>query len=216
LNTYLLGKYPIAPSSNRKRGDRRARQNKSPNEVVSLTPQQSFETQLARHTDATPIRGKLLGNSAALAAGVPSVLFLIQPSTLGSRVSSIASDYLRYRIKWLRIRFLGNVPTTANTQVATTAIGILDDIGYSGEPPTTVSGITELRCSATQFTNETVPTILEFRPIDKKKWYYCNAPSNDRFDSVATVYGGSTVAGSVAYEIDYCVVFAGAFTTGAL
>jgi len=166
---------------------------------------------LARHTDATPVRGKFIG-TATLAASTPLALFLIQPANLGARVASIASDYLRYRIKWFRIRFLGVSVTT----VSSTSLGILDDVNYAGEPPTTVSGVAELRCSATTFSSETIPTILEFRPLDKKRWYYNTSTSNDRFDSTGTLYAASTGAGSLQYEIDYCVVFSGAYTVGAL
>jgi len=163
------------------------------------------------HTDSTPIRGKFVG-SATLTAGTPLALFLIQPANLGSRVASIASDYLRYRVKWFRIRFLGAGTTT----VSTTSMGILDDVNYAGEPPTTVSGVAELRCSATTFQAETIPTIFEFAPLDRKRWYYCTSTSNDRFDSVGTLYAAATAAGTVQYEMDFCVVFSGAFTTGAL
>jgi hypothetical protein len=204
----------ITPTSRRsKRGDRRARQNKSPAVVVSVTPQQSFEMSLAQHTDSTPIRGKFVGTVAT--TSTPSVAFLILPANLGARVASISSDYLRYRIKWFRIRFLGTSVGTSSGGF--TSMGVLDDVGYSGEPPTTGSGVSELRCSATVFTNQTDPTVFEYRPVDPKKWYYCIASSgNDRFDAVGTVYAVSSAATSVSYEVDYCVVFAGAFTTGAL
>jgi len=183
--------------------------------VVSYTPQQSFEANLARHNDATPIRGKFVGQVTIATAGAPVAAFLIQPANLGARVASISSDYLRYRIKWLRLRFLG-VPTSASTQVALTSIGILDDVNYSGEPPTTLSGVAELRCSATSFAAETVPTIFEFSPVDPKRWYYCTSPTNDRFDSVGTLYAAASTTGALNYELDYCIVFSGAFTTGAL
>jgi hypothetical protein len=168
---------------------------------------------LAQHSDSTPIRGKFTATVAA--STTPSVAFLILPANLGARVASIASDYLRYRIKWLRIRFLGTSVGASGSGF--TSMGVLDDVGYSGEPPTTGSGVTELRCSATTFTNQTDPTVLEYRPVDPKKWYYCIPSSgNDRFDAVGTVYIASSSATSVSYEVDYCVVFAGAFTTGAL
>jgi len=205
----------ITPTKSRSSASRRVRQNKSPRMVVSYTPQQSFEANLARHNDATPIRGKFIGSVTLATSGVPVAAFLIQPSNLGARVASISTDYLRYRIKWLRLRFLG-APTTAGTNVGLTALGILDDVNYSGEPPTTLSGVAELRCSATSFQNESIPTIFEFMPVDKKRWYYCTSPTNDRFDSVGTLYAASMSIGSVQYEMDYCVVFSGAFTTGAV
>jgi len=180
--------------------------------VVSLTPQQSFERSLALHTDATPIHGRFTGTTTVV-SGTPLALFLVQPANLGSRVASISTDYLRFRIKWLRLRFLGTPVGT--TTAGFTSMGFLDDVNYAGEPPTTVSGVSELRCAATTFTNETIPTTLEFRPVDQKRWYYCTSATNDRFDSVATLYAASNTSTAFAYEVDYCVVFAGASTTGA-
>jgi len=204
----------ITPSSSSSRGvTRRAIQNKTPRAVVCYTPQQSFERSLAVLSDSTPIRGRFTGTTTVV-SGTPLALFLIQPANLGSRVASIASDFLRFRVKWIRIRFLGTPVGT--TTAGFTSMGILDDVNYAGEPPTTVSGVSELRCAATTFTNETVPTTIEFRPLDKKRWYYCTSSSNDRFDSVGTLFAASNASTAFAYEVDYCIVFSGAATAGAL
>jgi len=206
------------PGSNSRRKGRRGaarRADTVPRPVVAMTPQESFERGLALHTDSTNIRGKFVG-TAATTSSTPSALFLIQPSSLGARIASISSDYLRWRIKALRIRFLGVVSTTTSAASGFTSMGVLDDVNYAGEPPTTVSGVSELRCSATTFSNQTVPVNFEFRPLDKSRWYYCTSVSNDRFDSVGTLYVASSSATTISYEVDFSIVFSGAFTVGAL
>jgi len=207
------------PGTNSRRKGRRGaarRADTVPRPVVAMTPQESFERGLALHTDSTNIRGKFVG-TAATTSSTPTALFLIQPSSLGARIASISSDYLRWRIKSLRIRFLGN-PSAAGTGAASgfTSMGVLDDVNYAGEPPTSISGVSELRCSATTFISQTIPVNFEFRPLDKSCWYYCTSVSNDRFDSVGTLYIASSAASSVSYEVDFSIVFSGAFTVGAL
>jgi len=205
-------------SKNRRKGRRGTarRADSVPRPVVAMTPQESFERQLAMHTDSTNIRGKFVG-TVSLPSATPTALFLIQPSTLGARVASISSDYLRWRVKSLRIRFLGEVSGTGNGG-GFTSMGVLDDVNYAGEPPTSVSGVAELRCSASTFTSQTIPVNFDFRPLDPKRWYYCTSVSNDRFDSVGTLYAGTSGSGTAAisYEVDFSIVFSGAYTVGAL
>jgi len=207
---------PLMPGSRSQRKGRRGQARRAdtvPRPVVAMTPQECFERQLALQTDSTVVRGKFVA-TATPATGTPLALFLIQPSSLGTRVASISSDYLRWRVKSLRVRFLGSLASGSGTS-GFVSMGVLDDVNYAGEPPTTVSGVSELRCSATTFLSQTVPVNFEFRPLDKSRWYYCTSVSNDRFDSVGTLYAAAT-AGGISYEIDYSIVFAGAFTVGAL
>jgi hypothetical protein len=158
------------------------------------------------------VEGKLVGQLAITGGTIATVLFL-QPQNFGSRASAFATIFSNWRIKMLRIRFLGSASSSV---ISTTSMGILDDVGVTGEPPTTVSGVSELRCSATTFSGETVPVNFEYSQVDKTQWYRTITGTDTRWVSPGVLYAASPVTGTVAYEIDYRLVFQGAYTTGSI
>jgi len=175
-----------------------------------MTPQEAFVRSLATSSDAISLRGKFLG-TATLVASTPLLLLSLDPANLGGRAAALAGVFTRYRFKYLRVRFLTNAATIPGGVV----MGILDDVAASGEPPTSVSGLLEYRCSATTFTGETVPVSFEWRPSDKQQWNFVDASADNRFQIPATLYAASTVAGAFSYEIDYSITYKGAYDSGA-
>lgn len=201
----------MTPKNQSKRGVRRARQNKSPINVISMTRQEAYERNLSTHSDSSVLRGKYTVNMGLTT--IPSLVAIINPSAFGARATAYAGVFARYRIKELNIKFMPNSTSTA----AITAVGILDDTSLSGDVPTTYQGITELRCSATQFEGVTVPAAFSFQPLDRKKWYYTTVETsgNDvRLSAVGELYAASTAAVSCAFEIDFSIVFSGASDVG--
>jgi hypothetical protein len=102
--------------------------------------------------------------------------------------------------------------------VATAAyvgLGILDDYSGEGDAPANLSGVVNMRCSATSMPGTIDPTYIYYTPLDKSKWYYCNSTSSTsdpRFNIPASLYGATntSAATQVFVELDYTLVFAGA------
>lgn len=175
--------------------------------VVSLTQSEAFEASLATTADSTVLHGKVILVSAT--TPTPLLLLGLTPAAapFGARANAMSTIFSRYRFKKLIIRFL-------STSNGPTALGVLDDVStVTGDGPTTVSGISELRCSALTFTGDTVPTMFTWTPVDKSKWYYCDSEpvvGDQRLTQTGSLWAAATVAGSVQMEIDYVIVFKGA------
>jgi hypothetical protein len=199
----------FAPSTNtQKRGARRARQNKTPLKVISMTQQEAFERSLATSGDSVSLRGKFLFTATLTAT--PTILFSISPINLGSRAVNLSGIFSRYRFKYLKFRFL----TTSATTPGGVILGILDDVAATGEPPTTASGLLEYRSSALTFAGETVPVSFDWTPSDKEQWNFCAASTDNRFQIPATLYGATTAAGTAQIEVDFSITFKGALDSG--
>jgi len=149
----------------------------------------------------------------------------LNPLNLGSRAAGLAAVFARYRFKYVRFKFLGNIANSSFPSIiGIVVLGILDDSSTAeGDAPTTATALTELRCSGTNMSTQTVPTEFVWQPVDKSKWYYTytGATGSDvRLASPGVLYVGSTIApGSgvttaVDVEIDYAVVFSGAVDIG--
>jgi len=181
--------------------------------VMMLTPSEAFERTLGQSNDSTVLRGKLL-ISANLSAATPVVLLNVLPGNLGIRASTLAGVFSRYRIKGMLVKFTSTIGAGTNN---TGTLGFLDDLGSEGIAPTSVGGVLELRCSASNFTNEDRPTYVTYTPVDKTKWYYTSATSSGadgRLIFPATIYVANSGAGNVIAEIDYTIVFAGSADGG--
>jgi len=179
-----------------------------------MTPSEAFEARLAR-SDRSTLVGKLLISSTVTNSA--SALLIVGPglATLGSRAGAMASIFSRYKVNFIRIKFLATSTTAGNT----TAIGFLDDAsGAEGDGPGSAQLISELRCSAVSFPNQTVPIEFSFTPASRN-WYFTFAGasgSDPRLVNVAVLFGASLLsAGStVNMEIDYSVTFKGAVDVG--
>jgi hypothetical protein len=204
-------------SSNNQRGVRRARQNKnSVREVTIMTPSMRFENKLARSSDATILRGKLLLNSTATTAPTPALV--LHPSNFGARANAMSTIFSKFRIKHLGFKFICTQSPATFPIVGAT--GVLDDASATeGDAPTTNNSILELRCSALSLPFQTVPTEFDWSPVDKSFWYACTTGSSTddpRFVFPGVLYAGpnSATATVFTFEIDYEIVFKGAIDLG--
>lgn len=194
----------------RNRGGQRGSKNSArPAVVVSLTPTEAFQAQLAR-SDACPLKGKFI--QAAALTTTPTSLLAISPLNLGVRANGLSAFFTRYRIKYLNVKFTTNTTSLGN---AVSALGFIDDVATSTSTPSSVGGVGELRCSATCFGSETVPSRLMWKPSDPNRWYYTQTDGDDpRFEFPAVLYGASSANQNLAMEIDYSIVFSGAADVG--
>jgi len=173
-----------------------------------MTQSQAFETRLAIHTDSFNLRGKFFEIFNVAAAGGVVPVTILNAVNLGARCATLNTVFARYRFKYIRFKFFAN---------NTCAIGVLDDASVSeGDGPTTLAGVAELRCSATQFVGTSIAGEFMWTPIDKKKWYYTSAGvtgSDIRLEDTGALFAAMTAVGSGEVEIDYSIVFSGALDT---
>jgi len=204
------------PRPNTKRGARRARQNKTPLNVISMTQSEAFEASLARGgSDSCCIRGKFVGQISSLVSS-PTPLLNINPLAFGARFASVASCFALYRIKEIIVKFvaLGNVNYAA--------LAFLDDAtGTEGDQPPNFQAMLELRCSGSSFPGDTSATYFKYVPADAKKWYqvYAGASGSDpRNVNSAVLFGSAGINSSttsIYYELDISVAYKGAVDGGA-
>jgi hypothetical protein len=191
---------PSTPNRNHKRGNRRARQNKTPgSDTIRLT---------GRQTLATP---------TATTGGEAENYILLDPVAFGDRVASVAGNFTRFRIKSLRLQFKSILPSTAGGLLT---YGLLDDITNADTLPTNRDQILNLR-RATEgalWRN----TSLSWQPLDPQKWYYVsdgNATTGDRFGVpsslhwLITDYSTSIVGAVGLIDVQYAIEFSGAAVT---
>jgi len=185
-----------------------------------MTQTEAFEANLSQHLDSFCLRGKLLLNFAVSTVAPAAVLpFSPSNSGWGARVNNLASIFSKYRFKYVNIRFISGTPVAGTA--GQSAIGILDDgiSGLTGEAPTTVSDVAELRCSGTAFSLQTTPTVFNWTPVDKHIWMdTINDGTDARFSTSGILYAGSTfgtVSLPIEAELDYCIVFSGATNSAA-
>jgi len=182
-----------------------------------MTKTEAFEANLSTSADVTVLRGKFVFSAVnSVTAGLPTIQFVLNPTGAGNfglRASALASVFSRYRFKYLRIKFLEQLTTGTIC-----AVGIQDDVSITANNPTTVSGVSELRCSGSAFSQQTIPTQFEWQPADKNYWYYTtNDLTDGRLSSSGNIWTASQAAsGVVNMEIDYCIVFKGATDNGSL
>jgi hypothetical protein len=178
--------------------------------VISITPTQAFEKSLAQGSDSCPLKGKfylpVVGTTAT-----PTSILILGPSALGGRASVLATVFSRYKFKYLRFKFMSS---TGSSAPAAVSLGILDDASTAeGDFPITLAALAEFRCSATKFSNETVPTEFMWTPVDKSLWYYTEAGSSgsdQRLVNSGILIGASSASCSNSIEVDYSLVFKGA------
>jgi hypothetical protein len=178
--------------------------------VVIRTPTEAFERSLARGADSFNLKGKVVFSQAT--STTPAAFIVLAPSQLGPRATALATVFSRFRVNSVIIKFM---ETTSGFQ---TVLGIVDDAsGTEGDAPSSFGGVLETRCSALAFGAQTVPTYLEWRPVDKSKWYYCTSGatgSDPRLVFPAISFVASSGTGSISAEVDFNVTFKGADDTG--
>jgi len=202
----------IAPFGNNKRGARRVRQNKSPVNVISMTPSEAKEMALARRNDTAVCSGRFTGSLSATTS--PSVVINMNPSAgISTRLGAFAAIFSKYRIKSILIKFISSGTITGQT-----GMGLLDDAPLEGDGPTSYSGMLEMRCTAANFNAQTIPTEFEWFPVDKSKWYFTSTGatgSDQRLVIPAILFAAcSTGTTNLTYQLDFTYVFAGSIDVG--
>lgn len=221
LRNQLCGRTIMVPKNTSKRGDRRARQNKSSGVsrvTTVLSQSESFDRQLAVRSDMITVKDRTLNFlvTGSTGAGTSLAVGLLPSASVsfGARMSNIATNYSRYRIVKIIVRYIPIVGTTTSGRVA---IGVLDDAsGDLTTVPASVPSISSLRCSHTNSPYKEIE--FTWKPIDSEKWYYLSDLSgqDQRFVIQATLlacgdqFGATTSAGSI--ELLYTVQLDGAFT----
>jgi len=200
----------MTPRNNQnKRGDRRARQNKSSGlgkAVQALTISEMQEKQLSTRKDRATLRGKIVVNVSLATGGIGSLT--ITPQILGTRVSGLLQYFERYKIMKMVLK-----PILANPSV-TSSYCVTDDpsITFSGSA---LSQIVEQRCSHV-FTPGVgaESSDLQWNPIDPSTWFYTNfegVVSDIRFQSPGSIYVISgAAAGTFSFIVYYSIEAEGA------
>jgi hypothetical protein len=104
----------------------------------------------------------------------------------------------------------------AALQTVNLGMGILDDTQGSGDTPTNLSDVLQLRCSALLGDGMTIPTELVWNPVDPNKWYYTlaeSSSSDSRFFVPCTIYWFPNGAMNIATQIYFTFEFEGATST---
>jgi hypothetical protein len=141
----------------------------------------------------------------------------------GDRVASVGDNFVRFRIKSLRLQFKSILSSNTNGMLT---YGILDDIvdsSNTAELPTSRDQILNLRRATENVVWRN--SALSWRPLDSGKWYYVSPASvfgqEDRFvspGSLITLISDAMGLGSanpVLGYIDcyYVIEFSGAAVT---
>jgi hypothetical protein len=156
--------------------------------------------------DATVLRGKYFLSFST--SNTPGALSVLNPTNFGARATAFAAQFSRYRFKYLAIKFFSPVSSGA-----VTVVGVDDDTA-TGTAPVTLASVAELRTSATNWSQETVPTELIWKPTSKE-WMYCISSGGDqRLVNSGTIYVSATTGSSTQFEFTYSLVFRGAIDTG--
>jgi len=139
---------------------------------LALSLFDSMGRQFATRGDRITLKAKLylqFGASGSVQT------YNLNAANLGPRVAAVLAQYLRWRIVKMvsRIDLISSGASAVISGIAPSAVAFMDD--FSGEGgsvpvPTTTDGILALRCSAVVST--TAPSMLQFDPVDKTRWYY--------------------------------------------
>lgn len=183
---------------------RRPRKNGNP-----ITTSNAFEKSLALRKDRVVQRDSCFLQVLAITGVTSSAL---APQFLSTRTSSMSALYLRYRIREVVFRILPVGLSAGGVSGNIVPVGIFDDDGAtSPSPPTTVAQITQLRCSRLVGANQTVPTDFVWVPIDKSKWYYCQAEStgDPRLIVQASIFTFTAPTDVLSMQVFYSIEFEG-------
>jgi hypothetical protein len=180
-------------------------------EVTVRTPIERIETLRSQSSDVLVLRDRFVIDAVTITP-TPGGIATFSPLGLGTRAAALGNVFTQYRFKDIAIKFMTAAPGSASINV----LGVYDDdpTASSSEIPTTFAGVVDLRCATTDFTIQTTPSLLFWKPIDPSRWYYTQlggTGADPRFSVSAVLYGAAnTGSTSVVAEVDYTLVFKGA------
>jgi len=194
---FWMGHLSFTPIRNKKRGDRRARQNKrsgGPSSMLgNLSLSKQFELKNATTIPSCVIRIKHAGfftSNVVLGSQV------LSPQTMGQRAAVLAGAFARYRI--IKAIFK-HVPQNGSNTAGRVYMGCADDNGGEGGTSVTPADYLQIAALRTS-TNISLGGEGEFewKPLDPSKWYYTyTTTGNDGRQTVpATFYAFSDAFGN--------------------
>lgn len=169
--------------------------------------------------DTIVVKGNDILTSIISTAGNPSSPFAgsnfipLKPSVFGDRVLVVASVYSRWKINKLQLIFKSIVSSSTNGALA---LGLLDDADVSNFTGNITSFDQVVNLRDSQDSNIWKDFVVDYRPVDPKKWYYTNTSGgSERFTVPATIFGwfnGGLVSGTNYGNIrlQYELIFKGA------
>jgi hypothetical protein len=181
--------------------------------VISMTRSEAYEANLSRGGDSCVIHSKQFITSTV--GTTPSAVLVLTPANFGARQLAVAGIFSDFRIKQIVVKFISSISSIS----AGSALGVLDDSSTAElNPPTSIGGVLELRCSAANFTAETVTTTFVYTPTNTTLWYktYPGSTGSDaRFFAPGVLYGaGQSAATVLTLQLDISVVYKGALDVG--
>ena len=123
------------------------------------------------------------------------------PFLMGQRAISVANVFTRFRINRLVLRF-----TSIDSDIT---VGLDDDVVTTAEAPTGASSVFSCRTSVVAARGSSRPSVIEWTPIDKSKWYYTFQGAESRLTVPVCAYWSNTGT-SVTCEVYYEITYAGA------
>jgi len=159
--------------------------------------------------DSVGLTGKIFF-VGTLSASVVTNIGPFNPTFFGARAAAFGTFFANWRVKKLMIK------AWVNSTLAAVPLGILDDSsGAEGDAPTTNEGIMQLRSSMVVLPPTGPAVVLEYSPVDKRKWYYTFAGatgSDPRLYEPGTMFGGLSST-PITIQIDFSLSFKGAVDT---
>jgi len=199
-----LVKAPNKQNKNASRGKR----NSGRSQGLALSASDMFEKQLSQRKDNIALKGSIILSSST--TGLNAVQ--LTPTSLGGRVGQIANFFQRFRIRRLVFRILPPV-TSTGVSTSTVPFGVFDDTSTSGDIPTSILGITQLRCSVLAGNGRTVDQDLIYSPVDPNIWYHTvaeSSASDPRFEVQAALLSFLPTGVTTNVQCYYTIEFEGA------
>lgn len=199
----------------RRRGKTTSRQGRGKFAMAVVDPSTALEQRLAFRQDAVLLLGKLPINISL--GNTPGVIQTLTPANLGVRAAAFSNLFSQYRFKFVNFH-LSCVSASAAGATVVSTVGVLDDEAGGTDPPTSLGGVAELRCSTT-ILGVNNDRSLDWVPVNRKFWYY-TYPGPTGFDprltTPAVIYGCATSSGvvNVIGVMTFGIVFKGAVDVG--
>lgn len=178
--------------------------------MTALTQSEVWDRKLAVFKDACHVQQRL-----ALATNVGTTLLTFTPvisgstSTVGVRLGDLGVCFEKWRINRMLIRVL---PLAS----CTLSLGVTDDPDPVTQPAN-IPAINDLRVSRSfsTFLTDSGSWELDWTPVDKRKWYYCQLPSTGtmsdyRLSVPLQIFALASVANAALLQVYLDITFEGA------
>jgi len=142
---------------------------------------------VSKPNDRVTLKGKLqLATVTTSASGNQTYELPINISALGNRVGNVSLAFLKYKINYLKLRYVSEV---GSTTAGIIQLGIADDVDNYAS--TTAVNPDQLRSSSVQAVWKS--TSFNWSPADSAKWYFINTTTAGDTSSDPRLYQPCTV-----------------------